>query len=76
MDKPKPKSYRYHLIILLGNGVTQDAKVVANGYSTSNGTFEFLRYEPSKEYSNTLRIPIAYYPVDRTIISSIEEIPY
>lgn len=76
MNKPSPKKYRYHLTILLGDGKTQEVKVEANAYSTSNGSFEFQRYEPSKEFSHTLRYPIAYYPVDRTIISSIEEIPY
>jgi hypothetical protein len=61
---------RYKLIVLIGGGFTQTFDVVADCFhtttnnSTSSGYYSF--------YDNTKFV--ASYPIDRTIITKIEDI--
>jgi hypothetical protein len=62
--------YKYKLIILTGGGYTQSKEFVADSCSTttnnssSSGYYAFFRDKKL----------ISFYPIERTIVESIEEI--
>lgn len=61
--------YNYKLIILTGGGFTQSKQFVADSYSTTNNSSSSGYYAFFKD-----KKLISCYPIERTVIESIEEI--
>lgn len=59
---------RYHILIITGVQSYNSHKVEANGISWSDsGLYEFWKFDKDGR-----RIGVAYYPVSKTIIESID----
>jgi hypothetical protein len=61
---------RYHLEVITGGDFCIDYEVEADGFDYNNGCYVF-KIEQKSTYMKTI---VASYPINRTIITKIEEI--
>jgi len=61
---------RYHLEVITGGDFGVDYEVEADGFDYNNGCYVF-KIEQKSTYMKTI---VASYPINRTIITKIEEI--
>jgi hypothetical protein len=61
---------RYHLDVITGSDFCVDYEVEADGFDYNNGCYVF-KIEQKHTHMKTI---VASYPINRTIITKIEEI--